>query len=85
MKINNLKQKGSKMKKIAIISFIFLGLLGNANAASNWTTQSFIEGYNLYSTLECNSGEPRFIQINNFDDLNYRCGAEPEFKFVNLN
>ena len=73
------------MKKIAIIGFIFLGLLGNANAASNWTTQSFIEGYNLYSTLECNIGEPRFIQINNFDDLNYRCGAEPEFKFINRN
>ena len=73
------------MKKITIIGFIFLLLIGNVNATSNWTTSNFIEGYNFYTSLECNVGEPTFIQINNFDDLNYRCGAEPEFKFINLN
>ena len=73
------------MKKITIIGFIFLGLLNNSNATSNWTTSNFIEGYNFYSSLECNVGEPTFIQINNFDKVNYRCGAEPEFKFINLN
>ena len=73
------------MKKITIVGFIFLGLLSNANATGNWTMSNFIEGYNFYSPLECNVGEPTFIQINNFDDLNYRCGAEPEFKFINLN
>ena len=73
------------MKKITIVGFIFLGLLSNANATGNWTTSNFIEGYNFYSSLECNVGEPTFIRINNFDDLNFRCGAEPEFKFINLN
>jgi len=73
------------MKKITIIGFIFLGLLNNSNATSNWTTSNFIEGYNFYGSFECNVGEPTFIQINNFDKENYRCGAEPEFKFINLN
>ena len=71
------------MRKITIIGFIFFGLLGNANATGDWSTSNFIEGYNLYSPLECNEGDPTFIEINK--DLNYRCGESPVFKFINLN
>jgi len=71
------------MKKITIIGFMFLGLLSNANSAGNWTTSNYIEGYNLYSPLECNKGDPTFIEINK--DLNYRCGKADVFKFINLN
>tara|TARA_A100001015_G_scaffold272960_1_gene327951 strand:+ start:406 stop:621 length:216 start_codon:yes stop_codon:yes gene_type:complete len=71
------------MKKITIIGFIFFGLLGNAYATSNWVTSNFIEGYNLYSPLECNEGDPTFKEINK--DLNYRCGKADVFKFINLN
>lgn len=71
------------MKKITIIGFIFFGLIGNAYATGNWFTSNFIEGYNLYTPLECNEGDPAFIEINK--DLNYRCGETPVFKFINLN
>ena len=45
---------------------------------------SSVESQN-YVPIECKQSKPKYIQINEYNDLIYRCGQKEDFNYLRIN